>query len=95
MDNKTEEASLYGHTAPVKSVNFSGYGGLILSGSYDCALMVWNVQKRSREAIMTGRFEATSICLNEDARLIVTGHLYNSVRVWSLSKLQMLLLLVI
>jgi WD40 repeat protein len=58
-----------GHEGPVISLDFSPDGRLIISGSYDNTVRIWDTESKQHETL--------SITAQVDVRVIVTFH-----RVW-------------
>ena len=76
---------LRGHTGGVLSVSFSGDGRLIVSGSWDKTVRVWNAV--SGECVLRPLQGHTnwvnSVSFSGDGKLIVSGSDDSTVRVWN------------
>jgi hypothetical protein len=75
---------LEGHTEDVTSVSFSGDGKLIVSGSDDRTVRVWNAVSGELLHILEGHTEEVrSVSFSGDGKLIVSGSYDRMVRVWN------------
>ena len=87
-ESKSESANskvLQGHHGVVSSVSFSVDGKLIVSGSEDRTLRVWNAVsgKRVLEPLEGHTDWVTSVSFSGDGKLIVSGSDDKTVRVWN------------
>jgi WD40 repeat protein len=81
-----QHLKIEGHTDPVNSVAFSPDGQLIVSGSYDSTVRVWDVTTGAERHAMHGHQEAVhSVAFSPDGKFIVSGSNDNTVRVWDIT----------
>ncbi|KAL2917784.1 SCF ubiquitin ligase complex subunit cdc4 [Polyrhizophydium stewartii] len=72
---------LQGHTASVRAV--AGQGNVVVSGSYDCTVRVWNLSKGVCEFVFEGHREKVySVGYSHELRRAVSGSLDTTIRVW-------------
>lgn len=74
---------LSGHVRPVGSLAFSSDGSLLISGSYDKTIVLWDVQTGRFETAFsghTGRVRCVSISL--DSSVVASGSDDKTIRVW-------------
>ncbi|MDO9559944.1 MAG: WD40 repeat domain-containing protein, partial [Syntrophales bacterium] len=92
-----ETKTFIGHTAEVTSVAFSPDGRLVVSGSNDASVRVWNRETGREERTLIGHkygsagfsnfhqfTGVTSVAVNPDGQLAVSGGTDGAVIVWSL-----------
>jgi len=76
--------SFVGHSGPIAAVNFSPDGGLVVSGSADGSVRVWNVQS----GVMAHRFshtdEVTGAAFTTDGKTVISSSWDKTVRTWQL-----------
>lgn len=79
-------AILTGHTQSVRSV--TGYGNIIVSGSYDTTVRVWDLLEGGRcKHILEGHSDKIySTALNFDKRRCYSGSMDLSINVWDIEK---------
>ena len=76
-----------GHTQWVRSVCFSPDGKYIASGSDDCTIRVWDIEKNEEKTILKGHaHRMNSVCFSPDGKYIVSGSWDKTVRVWDWKK---------
>lgn len=79
-------AVLTGHTGAVRSIAFAPDGKLLLSGSHDNSLRLWDLQQTVEVKALRGhgsRVEA--VALNPTGKLAASGSQDGSVRVWDIN----------
>lgn len=77
---------LEGHTAPVSSVDFSADGSLIVSGSWDKTVRVWDVESGTQQAVLEGHTgQVESVAFGADNEHVVSGGFDTSVRTWDVA----------
>ncbi|OMJ65151.1 hypothetical protein SteCoe_39032 [Stentor coeruleus] len=98
LENKHQEAVFYGHSSYINIVSITSDNYFILSGSGsyetksefdDNSIRVWNLHKKSSEAIFLGHpLGVKSLAITNSDHYIVSGSSDNYVRVWRLPKKQ-------
>lgn len=85
-DNPYLVAVLVGHTQSVRSV--SGYGNIIISGSYDTTVRVWDLKEGGRcKHVLEGHNDRIySTSLNYKTRRCYSGSMDLSINVWDFEK---------
>ncbi|KAJ1982680.1 SCF ubiquitin ligase complex subunit cdc4 [Dimargaris xerosporica] len=74
---------LPGHSSSVRAL--VGKGNLVVSGSYDMTVRVWNVEEGECKWRLTGHAQRVySVALADDRKRCMSGSLDGSVRVWNL-----------
>ncbi|MEO8498442.1 MAG: serine/threonine protein kinase, partial [Planctomycetota bacterium] len=74
---------LDGHTAAVRSVNFSPDGQLVLSAGHDNTVKVWDVKGASPPKTLRGHGSWVSACaFSPDGQTVLSGAYDSSVRLW-------------
>ncbi|KAJ2720691.1 SCF ubiquitin ligase complex subunit cdc4 [Coemansia sp. Benny D115] len=71
-----------GHTDSVRAV--AGYGNMVVSGSYDFSIRVWNLESGSLVHRLEGHTSKVyTIVLDTDQHLIFSGSMDGTIRVWN------------
>ena len=68
--------TLVGHTDKVRSVSLSGDGGVVVTGSDDFTVMVWDISSAQGTCMHTCRGHSShvwSVALSRDATTMVSG----------------------
>ena len=77
---------LQGHTAPVSSVDFSTDGRLIVSGSWDKTVRIWDVASGTQQTVLQGHTgQVESVAFGADHNQVVSGGFDSSVREWDVA----------
>ncbi|KAJ1954209.1 SCF ubiquitin ligase complex subunit cdc4, partial [Linderina pennispora] len=72
---------LEGHTDSVRAV--AGFGNLVVSGSYDFAIRVWNVVTGQCLHVLEGHTaKVYTLALDTNLHLVISGSLDGTIRVW-------------
>jgi WD40 repeat protein len=88
-DPKPNYARLSGHDGPVRSVSFSPNGQLVLSGSEDNTLRIWDVAAGESLKTLRGHGQPVRACVfSPDKKMALSGGDDNSVRVWNVAGYQ-------
>lgn len=75
---------LRGHTASVRAV--TGHGNLIISGSYDHTVRVWDLEERKCKFVLRGHTDRIySTILDLERNRCVSASMDSSIRVWDLN----------
>ena len=81
----TQSAVLSGHTNWVRSVVFSSDGTLLVSGSYDETVKLWDVQTGGVANTFHGHTSwIYSVSLSADSTMIASGSGDNTIRLWNI-----------
>ncbi|MCD4738844.1 MAG: hypothetical protein K8R89_06255 [Anaerolineae bacterium] len=79
----TQVLTLTGHTAPVKAIAFSPDGKLIVSGSSDKTIRLWDVESGEPEFTLIGHTsDVTSLAFSSDGQYLISGSRDRTVRIW-------------
>ncbi|KAJ2600898.1 SCF ubiquitin ligase complex subunit cdc4 [Coemansia sp. RSA 1721] len=74
--------SFEGHTDSVRAV--AGHGNMVVSGSYDCTIRVWNIETGAMVHQLEGHTSKVyTIVLDPDQHLIFSGSMDGTIRVWN------------
>jgi WD40 repeat protein len=88
-DPKPNYARLSGHDGPVRSVSFSPNGQLVLSGSEDNTLRIWDVKAGESLKTLRGHGQPVRACVfSPDKKMALSGGDDSSVRVWNVAGYQ-------
>jgi hypothetical protein len=88
-DPKTNYLRLEGHDKPVRCVAFSPNGELVLSGSEDNAIRVWDVANGESRKVLRGHGSAVRSCaFSPNGQSVLSGSEDQSVRVWNIAGYQ-------
>lgn len=72
-----------GHSDRISSVAFSPDGSILLSGSQDCSIILWDMKHRSLLRVLSGHTESVStIAMSRNGKDIVSGSMDCTVRLW-------------
>jgi F-box and WD-40 domain protein CDC4 len=72
---------LLGHTSSVRAI--SGSGNILVSGSYDCTVRVWDLEKGQAKFTFTGHREKVySVGYSAELERAVSGSMDATIRVW-------------
>ncbi len=93
-DMKLEYIRLAGHDGPVRSVGFSPNGKLVLSGSEDNSIRLWDVAAGEEIKALRGHGGIVRSCtFSPDGKLVLSGGDDESVRLWDVRGYQETLVL--
>ncbi|KAJ2394866.1 SCF ubiquitin ligase complex subunit cdc4, partial [Coemansia sp. RSA 2603] len=71
-----------GHSDSVRAV--AGYGNMVVSGSYDCSIRVWDLKSGMEVHKLEGHTSKVyTIVLDPDQHLIFSGSMDGTIRVWN------------
>jgi WD40 repeat protein len=83
-DPKASYLQLAGHDKPVRCVAFSPNGELVVSGSEDNSIRVWDVANGESRKVLRGHGSAVRSCMfSLDGKSVLSGSEDQSVRVWN------------
>lgn len=77
----TELALLNGHTEQVSSIAFSPYGDILVSGSYDGKICLWNPQTRQLLRTLRDGGRVASVTFSPDGRTLANAS-RETIRLW-------------
>jgi WD40 repeat protein len=79
--------TLEGHTDWVRSVCLSSNDGMVMSGSRDNTVRLWDRSSGVLLRTLEGhRGSVNSVCLSSDDGMVVSGSFDNTVRLWDRSR---------
>ena len=79
----SQRAILSGHTDWVKSLTFSPDGMLLISGSYDKTVKLWDIQAGGTVKTFHGHTDSVcSVSISSDCATIASGSLDQAIRLW-------------
>ena len=86
LENPYLISVLYGHTQSVRSV--SGYGNIVISGSYDTTVRVWDLLDNGNcKHILMGHTDRIySTALNFNSKICYSGSMDSSIKIWDIEK---------
>jgi WD40 repeat protein len=73
---------LEGHTSPVNSVAFNPAGDLIVSGSDDHTVRIWDVESRACKLILNSNSDTNSVAFNSSGSRIVAGFDNSTIQIY-------------
>jgi WD40 repeat protein len=74
--------TLTGHQSAVSAIEWGSQGNVLLSGSYDHTIRLWDVVRAHPITTLSGNKVVTSVSFNQDLGLIVSGHPDHIIRTW-------------
>ena len=75
---------LSGHTEQVTSLAFSPDGKILISGSYDRTIRLWNVRKRKELGTLKGDDSVYTVAFSPDGQYIASGSKDSTIILWPL-----------
>ena len=76
---------LSGHSRGVNSVTFSSDGSLLVSGSYDMTIKLWDMQTGGVAKTLSGHYDRVlSVCISADSTVIASGSADMTIRLWNI-----------
>ena len=83
----TRVKRLKGHSTYVNSVAAARHGEpLLVSGSDDCSIKVWDQRKRLPVHNLNSVYQVTAVAFNEAGDQVISGGIDNQVKIWDLRK---------
>ena len=84
LNTNTLQATLRGHTSDVLSVAFSHDGSLLVSGSADDTVRLWNPLTETLQATLRGHTsDVLSVAFSPDGSLLASGSSDSTIRLWN------------
>ncbi|KAI9019497.1 quinon protein alcohol dehydrogenase-like superfamily [Phycomyces nitens] len=80
--NKFQGRVLRGHTDGVMCVQFCDAAGILMTGSYDKTIRVWNMETGELIRVLTGHARCVRALQFDEAKL-VTGAMDNTLKIWN------------
>jgi len=78
--------ALVGHTAPIRSLDFSRDGRIVVSGGHDNAIKVWSVDSGTSLKTLRGHGQWVRACvLSPDSREVLSASFDGTVRRWDIA----------
>ncbi|CAD8167968.1 unnamed protein product [Paramecium octaurelia] len=75
----------YGHKSEITSLCFSPVENILVSGSKDKTIILWDIQKRTQKMQINGHTDAVqTVCFSPDGTTIASGGNDNSIRLWDI-----------
>ena len=79
--------TMEGHTDGVISIDISSDGKLLVSGSKDKTIRIWNLLTGTCLHILNGHTEGVySVSFSDDGKMIISGSGDNTIRIWGIDK---------
>ncbi|HUS85953.1 MAG TPA: hypothetical protein VMW76_01840 [Bacteroidales bacterium] len=75
---------LQGHTGKIKSLVFSPDGNYLYSSSLDGQVLIWNVETRQSEQLLTGENDVISLDISRSGRFLAGAFDNGTICVWDL-----------
>src|SRR5579864_7220313 len=83
QDPAADAKTLVGHTDPVYSVDFTADGALIVTGSFDKSLKLWDAATKKPVRTFAGHTNLVlTVAVSKDGTRIASGSLDNTVKLW-------------
>ncbi|KAJ3211310.1 hypothetical protein HK099_008048 [Clydaea vesicula] len=79
--------TLYGHSAPITCLKLDNDSNILISGSEDTTIRIWDLTKWSLRKVLTGHTDVVT-CLQFDSTKLVSGSLDSTLRIWCLNKME-------
>src|SRR5438105_14148760 len=81
-----ERAILKGHVANIPSLAFSADGKMLVSGSWDTTIRVWDVASDKQLAMFKDRPEKVwSVAITEDCKTLASGSNDGAITIWNVA----------
>jgi len=81
----SQVAALFGHTDWVESLTFSPDGILLVSGSHDCTVRLWDIQTGGVVKTFAGHTHfVCSVSISADCTKVASGSLDDTIRLWDI-----------
>lgn len=87
--SNAEVLKLLGHESRPTSVDFSRVGDLIVSGSSDTSVKIWNAMNGDIISTIRGHNQVvSSVCISPDAKRIASGTADGTIKIWKTSSIR-------
>ncbi|CAH0385176.1 unnamed protein product [Bemisia tabaci] len=78
---------LKGHSTFVNSCYPARRGPeLVVSGSDDCSVRIWDARKKNTATVLTNNYQVTAVSFNDTAEQVFSSGIDNDIKVWDLRK---------
>jgi WD40 repeat protein len=86
LENASVVCTLTGHSNSVNSVAISPDGQILVSGSDDKTIKIWQLSTGEELRILTGHSESVnSVAISPDGQTLLSGSRDNTIKIWRLS----------
>jgi COMPASS component SWD3 len=85
IDQSSPLKTFKGHTDAVFAVNFNPQTSLIVSGSFDETVRIWDVKQGTCKVLFAHSEPVSSVCFNKDGSLVVSSGYDGLIRIWDSS----------
>jgi eukaryotic-like serine/threonine-protein kinase len=74
-----------GHTAPIRALSLSADGNLLVSGSADNSIKIWDLATgKLRQTLKGHRAPVTAVALSADGKMLVSGSEDTTLKIWDI-----------
>lgn len=81
--------TLTGHSEPVNCLVMTSDERQVISGSADCLIKIWDLEKRSEMFTLEGHQSSiTALALSSNDQVLISGDAYGTLKIWNLTEQQ-------
>lgn len=78
-----EVIDLTGHSGPVEALAMTPDGRMLVSGSEDCTLRLWDLDNKRCMSVLAGHYGSVcSVAITPDGKTVISGSEDKTIRVW-------------